>query len=78
MVLRRITIDSTPTQRGRHAFCSGRSKGIGPTAKVAPEPTFPCPFQATERWATASRVNRALYGRKKESAALRESGYWNK
>jgi hypothetical protein len=22
MVLRRITIDSTPTQRGRHALCS--------------------------------------------------------
>jgi hypothetical protein len=40
--------------------------GIGLTAKVAPEPPFACPFQARRRGATASRVNRALYGQFEE------------
>jgi hypothetical protein len=64
-VLRRITIDSTPTQRGRHAFCSTGSILIGRSAKVTPEPPFVRPFQAGRMGATASRVNRALYGRNK-------------
>jgi hypothetical protein len=65
MVKRRITIDSTPTQRGRHALCSGGLKRVGHTAKVAPEPPSARPFQAGQKGATASRVNRALYGRNK-------------
>jgi len=51
-----------PTQRGRHALCSGGSIRVGLTAKVAPEPPFVRPFQAGRKGATASRVNRALYG----------------
>jgi hypothetical protein len=41
----------------------GWVREVGLTAKVAPEPPFACPFQARQRGATASRVNRALYGR---------------
>ena len=52
-----------PTQRGRHALCSTGSKEVGLTAKVVPEPPFVRPFQAGRKGATASRVNRALYGR---------------
>jgi hypothetical protein len=37
---------------------------FGRTAKVAPEPPSARPFQAGQKGATASRVNRALYGRK--------------
>ena len=54
-----------PTQRGRHALCSGGSIRVGLTAKVAPEPPFVRPFQAGRMGATASRVNRALYGQEK-------------
>jgi hypothetical protein len=42
---------------------------LGRTAKVAPEPPSARPFQAGQKGATASRVNRALYGRKKISGA---------
>ena len=35
---------------------------VGLTAKVAPEPPLARPFQAGREGATASRVNRALYG----------------
>ena len=35
---------------------------VGHTAKVAPEPPPVRPFQAGQEGATASRVNRALYG----------------
>jgi hypothetical protein len=35
------------------------------SAKVAPEPPSARPFQAEQKGATASRVNRALYGRNK-------------
>jgi len=59
-----------PTQRGRHALCSTGSKEVGRTAKVAPEPPLARPFQAEQEGATASRVNRALYGRNKEPALL--------
>jgi hypothetical protein len=37
------------------------------STKVAPEPPSACPFQARQKGATASRVNRALYGRDKGS-----------
>jgi hypothetical protein len=40
--------------------------GLGLTAKVAPEPPFVRPFQAGRKRATASRVNRALYGQIEE------------
>jgi hypothetical protein len=38
-----------PTQRGRHALCSGRSIRVGLTAKAAPEPPSACPFQARQK-----------------------------
>ena len=51
--------------RGRHALCSDRSMRVGLTAKVAPEPPAPRPFQAAEPGATGRQLNRALYGRNK-------------
>src|SRR4051812_35119006 len=59
-------------QRGRHAFCSGGSKGSVSSAKVAPEPPFVCPFQARRMGATASQVNRALYGRENQPCDTEE------
>ena len=50
------------SQRGRHALCSGRPMRVGLTAKVAPEPPSVRPFQAGQKGATASQVNRALCG----------------
>ena len=62
-------------QRGRHALCSGGSMRVGRTAKVAPEPPFARPFQAERMGATASQVNRALYGRNnKIQIRIREIG----
>jgi hypothetical protein len=58
---RRITIDSTRLSVAVTPFAIG-SKEVGLTAKVAPEPPFVRPFQAGRMGATASRVNRALYG----------------
>jgi hypothetical protein len=63
-VLRRITIDSIGPAVAVTPFAA-RSKEVGRTAKVAPEPPLVRPFQAGQKGATASRVNRALYGRKK-------------
>jgi hypothetical protein len=42
----------------------GWVNAVGLTAKVAPEPPSARPFQAGQKGATASRVNRALYGRR--------------
>jgi len=56
MLLRRITIDST---------CFSVAVTPFAYAKVAPEPPFVRPFQAGQKGATASQVNRALYGRNK-------------
>jgi hypothetical protein len=56
VVLRRITIDSTRLSVAVTPFAY---------AKAAPEPPFVRPFQAGQKGATASRVNRALYGRNK-------------
>jgi hypothetical protein len=64
MVLRRITIDSTRLSVAVTPFAHWVLK-FGLTAKVAPEPPSACPFQASQKGATASRVNRALYGRNK-------------
>ena len=62
-VLRRITIDSTRLSVAVTPFAA-RSKKVGHPAKVAPEPPFVRPFQAEQKGATASQVNRALYGLK--------------
>jgi len=64
MVLRRITIDSTRVSVAVTPFARLVNE-VGLSAKVAPEPPFACPFQASRMGATASRVNRALYGLKK-------------
>jgi hypothetical protein len=64
MVLRRITIDSTRLSVAVTPFARG-SKMLVISAKVAPEPPLARPFQAEREGATASRVNRALYGRNK-------------
>jgi hypothetical protein len=61
MVLRRITIDSTRLSVAVTPFARV-GLGLGLTAKVAPEPPSARPFQAERKGATASRVNRALYG----------------
>jgi hypothetical protein len=61
MVLRRITIDSICLSVAVTPFARS-VKGLGRTAKVAPEPPFVRPFQAGRMGATASQVNRALYG----------------
>jgi hypothetical protein len=63
-VLRRITIDSTRLSVAVTPFARW-VYGLGLTAKVAPEPPVARPFQAGQQGATASRVNRALYGRNK-------------
>jgi hypothetical protein len=63
MMVRRITIDSTRLSVAVTPFARS-VLGFGCTAKVAPEPPFVRPFQAGRKGATASRVNRALYGRK--------------
>jgi hypothetical protein len=63
MVLRRITIDSTRLSVAVTPFARW-VLGMGHSAKVAPEPPAAWPFQARQLGATASRVNRALYGRK--------------
>jgi hypothetical protein len=60
---RRITIDSTRLSVAVTPFARVGLKGCL-TAKVAPEPPFVRPFQAGRKGATASRVNRALYGRR--------------
>jgi hypothetical protein len=58
---RRITIDSTRLSVAVTPFA--RLVDVrGLSAKVAPEPPFVRPFQAGRKGATASRVNRALYG----------------
>jgi hypothetical protein len=62
--LRRITIDSTRLSVAVMPFAR-LVKAAGLSAKVTPEPPFTCPFQARRMGATASRVNRALYGRNK-------------
>ena len=69
MVLRRITIDSTRVSVAVTPFARSVN-AVGLSAKVAPEPPPVRPFQAGQEGATASRVNRALYGRNKECAAL--------
>ena len=61
MVHRRITIDSTRLSVAVTPFARWVLL-VGRTAKVAPEPPPACPFQARQEGATASRVNRALYG----------------
>jgi hypothetical protein len=64
MVLRRITIDSTRLSVAVTPFARWVNTG-SLSANVAPEPPSACPFQARRVGATASRVNRALYGRNK-------------
>jgi len=50
-----------PPQRGRHTLCSVGPRG-GSYGKGRAEPPLGRPFQAGQKGATASRVNRALYG----------------
>jgi hypothetical protein len=69
-VLRRITIDSTRLSVAVTPFARG-SKKLIVSAKVAPEPPSARPFQAGQKGATASRVNRALYGLYEVSALRR-------
>ena len=69
-VLRRITIDSTRLSVAVMPFARVGQCGSVTSAKVTPEPPFVRPFQAGRMGATASRVNRALYGRNKNRAAL--------
>jgi len=64
MVDRRITIDSTRVSVAVTPFARSVNT-VGLSAKVAPEPPPVRPFQAGQVGATASRVNRALYGRNK-------------
>jgi hypothetical protein len=65
----RILIDSTRLSVAVTPFARVGLR-IGRTAKVAPEPPSIRPFQAGWKGATASRVNRALYG-------LREKNFSN-
>jgi hypothetical protein len=60
-MVRRITIDSTRLSVAVMPFARVGLYG-GLTAKVTPEPPSARPFQAGQKGATASRVNRALYG----------------
>ena len=65
-MVRRITIDSTRLSVAVTPFARVGLYGLVQSAKVTPEPPFVRPFQAGRMGATASRVNRALYGLKKQ------------
>jgi len=72
LLVRRITIDSTRLSVAVTPFARVGQTRVGLTAKVAPEPPFARPFQAVRMGATASRVNRALYGRNKGMCGTKE------
>jgi hypothetical protein len=65
IVVCRITIDSTRLSVAVMPFARSVEE-VGLSAKVTPEPPSARPFQAGRKGATASRVNRALYGQIEE------------